>query len=411
MPRNSRERFRLWKAPLSAVLFCLCTACGVSEDEAGPWSQTNLPMPERNAFALVPFKPAVDQPAQIAVVGHPGKGNPEHLLRRDENGIWRNEVLEWGEANDRHDCAAADFNGDGLSDFFCAAGGGRGEKAGNPNQLWLQNSEGNFDRVEGAWGAELASLRGRLALVVNANRDSRPDVLITVWGEREDEQLNESVLLLNMGERFAIKPLQTGRVGGRCAAARDINNDGVDDLLLCGEGGGGVLLISRGGAFTDLQLPKMWINDLSWRTVTDATVDTPDNARAGFWVLTPKKILKFGLNVDNHRNWFLSRAGSITLPVLPTDPEEGGNAESMVVTDLNHDGASDVFVSRSFGESGSDYLITGPDYDVPTPAPHLAGKPYSLQVFEEGILRSYAGADWSGLADLLRYRHDTESVE
>ena len=76
---------------------------------------------------------------------------------------------------DRHGCAVADFNGDGLLDIYMSLGACQG-KCTTEKELWIQRPDHTFVNEAKQWGISDPDARGRVPVVLNANGDkaSRP---------------------------------------------------------------------------------------------------------------------------------------------------------------------------------------------------------------------------------------------
>ncbi len=112
-------------------------------------------------------------------VGHHDQG--AKLWRNDGSGAYtRVAASAWPKVNadgkipDRHHCAWADVDRNGLVDAYCAAGrGGQNDvKTGKDNELWLQTSIGQFTEVGTAWGIGDECGRSQYVTFLHANGDA-----------------------------------------------------------------------------------------------------------------------------------------------------------------------------------------------------------------------------------------------
>jgi len=137
---------------------------------------------------------------------------------------------------DRHDCAWGDVNQDGREDLYCAKGahGGTEEKW---NELWIQQPDGTFVDRAHAYGVEDIWGRARHPAFLNLNGDRYPDLFIGNHEPRRDGRPTPNRTFINVhGVRFKeVRVGLTGPVGSHCVQVVDVNHDGRDDLLLCGD--------------------------------------------------------------------------------------------------------------------------------------------------------------------------------
>ena len=140
--------------------------------------------------------------------------------------------------NDSHACAWADVNGDGLDDVFCTTGADQGTTK-KWNQLWIQGPAWEFTNRARGWGVEDIWGRGRYPAFLDINHDAWPDLFIGNDAPRLDEHLSPNRTFVNVdGERFQqVKLGITREVGANCVEVADVNRDGWDDLLMCGNEG------------------------------------------------------------------------------------------------------------------------------------------------------------------------------
>jgi hypothetical protein len=151
---------------------------------------------------------------------------------------------------DRHDCAWADVDRNGLPDAYCSTGRMLVNvvKRGKDNELWLQVRRGDFREVGTAWGVGDRCGRGRDVEFLDVNGDRFPDLFLGNETPRDDpgdpcnapgnHLPNEAgKVFINRhgnGFRYAPEVWHFGAgIGSRCAVALDYNRDGRDDLLAC----------------------------------------------------------------------------------------------------------------------------------------------------------------------------------
>jgi hypothetical protein len=156
---------------------------------------------------------------------------------------------------DYHGCAAADVDANGFLDLYCTVGGRSGGNGPNPNELWLQGSNGVFAESPDAWGAADRFGRGRRAVFLFANGDELPDLYVTNQQPRNDGLPGTNKLFLNDdGERFRVASGYglNRKLGGYSVETVDFDLDGRDDLLLCSQRGLRLFRNAGGGSFEDV---------------------------------------------------------------------------------------------------------------------------------------------------------------
>jgi hypothetical protein len=137
---------------------------------------------------------------------------------------------------DRHGCAWGDVDQDGRPDVYCTKGA-RGGSAKKWNELWMQQKDGTFIDEAHAYGIEDVWGRGRQAAFLDLNGDRYPDLFVGNQTDRRDGRPSPNRTFVNVGgTRFEqVRMGITREVGGLCVQVLDINHDGWDDLLVCGE--------------------------------------------------------------------------------------------------------------------------------------------------------------------------------
>ena len=137
---------------------------------------------------------------------------------------------------DRHGCVMGDPNLDDLIDLLCTKGAQQGT-AKKWNELWIQGPEGTWVDRARTWGVEDPWGRGRLPVWIDLNRDRWPDLFLGNDIPRHDQHVTPDRTYVNdRGRRFdEVDVGLTKQIGADCAQTADLNRDGWDDLLLCGE--------------------------------------------------------------------------------------------------------------------------------------------------------------------------------
>lgn len=162
---------------------------------------------------------------------------------------------EQGGLVDRHGCAWADFDRNGLQDLYCAAGryqSNRYKTEGINNELFLQGPVGTFREAATASGVAEPCTRGRHPAPLDVNGDGWLDLFLGAQKERSDAgdpcnreagyPYNEqSKVFINrgagsggawLGFRFGTEwNVSQDNAGNRVALPWDYNRDGRVDLL------------------------------------------------------------------------------------------------------------------------------------------------------------------------------------
>ncbi|CAN5765098.1 hypothetical protein BH24ACT25_BH24ACT25_12580 [soil metagenome] len=156
--------------------------------------------------------------------------------------------------NDRHDCTWGDVDRNGLKDLYCTIGGEKGSGL-RPKELWMQQPGGTFVDRAAAYGVEDRRGRGRDTTFIDVNRDGFLDLYVGNKFPRTDDRYSKSKLFINEGGvrfRAANEYGLNRQVGGKTVQAIDYDEDGFDDLLVCGERRLFLFRNVAGRAFTDV---------------------------------------------------------------------------------------------------------------------------------------------------------------
>jgi hypothetical protein len=309
---------------------------------------------------------------------------------------------------DRHGCIWGDPNLDGLLDLVCAKGAQQGT-AKKWNELWIQGPPGVWHDEAHRWGIEDVWGRGRHPDWIDLNHDKYPDLFIGNDEPRADNHTSPNRTYVNVGgTHFRQVNLGiTKQDGSSCEQTVDINHDGWDDLLLCGDKRT-ILYVRDGNRFvdegarygvpaepvvngaqiTDVSgdgIPDLVLVALHSLTVRLGTTDgsfgppvlsmpmghghglaigdvdgdgTPDIYAVDGCVSRVNRPDLLLLNGANGRDWT-----QVSLPPLPPGPLAGcGDTASML--DLDRDGAMDIVVLNGGGNdqpldlNGPDQLLT-----------------------------------------------------
>jgi hypothetical protein len=350
MHGRSHRDLRVAAAATTMVLAGALAAVGTT---AGPPARAaaTLHVVDRARAAGI-YRMANDQDSNSVVFDYDKDGISDLLLSRHQ--LYGTELFH-GVAGgtfvlaktlpvaDRHGCDAADFNGDGWPDFFCAVGALHGTTDHKSNELWLQNpTTHDFAKAAGAWGAQDGAGRGRDVAAFDADDDGRIDLFVgNGYGNLYPSY---DKLYLNRGGRFVEQvSAAINKPGGICVAPADYDADGDIDIYVCGTPNH-LLRRNANGTYTDVGKAL----GLSPVSEQGRDGDWADLDRDGHLDLV--QTLPHSLRIH-----YGTAAGTFTHPFVRT-LQKGRNA---AVVDVDLDGDLDVYVVNGRTADGSGNL---PDF-------------------------------------------------
>ena len=163
-----------------------------------------------------------------------GRHGRKGRLLLNRGGVFVDHAPLKMQAIDRHGCTAADVDGSGLPDLYCAVGGKRGSGL-KSNELWLD--PGGAAPVEAASTRGVADQtgRGRLTSFLEVRRQKALDLIVTNSPTRVDglPSLARAFRTRSKGP-FKSKgsPGIAARLGARALQDADYDRDGREDLLV-----------------------------------------------------------------------------------------------------------------------------------------------------------------------------------
>lgn len=242
--------------------------------------------------------------------------------------------------------AAADVNGDGLDDFYIGNG------AGFSSQLYMQNTQGKFDLVEGPWQADSA-YEDTGAIWLDADGDGDLDLYVVSGGNDNSKpgEFFQDRLYMQTAAGF-IKhrhaTLATRGISGQVVQPFDYEGDGDLDLFIPGRivpgkypnAAPSVFLINQGGQDQHLQYialeESLGLGELG--LVTDVQVeDFTGNGR--------QDLLLVGewMNISLYEN---TPSGWVDLSADKGLKDSRGWWNCIQETDLDQDGKKDYIIGN-----------------------------------------------------------------
>jgi hypothetical protein len=304
----------------------------------------------------------------LAVDDFDGDGHADFLLSRHGGApahIWDNHGGSFAEfaagelpaGADRHGCDWSDVNLDGLYDVFCAVGAEKGTAARKSDQLYIQGPSGQFTDMTRAYGLVNPWGRGRHVTFLDVNHDPYPDLFIGNGYPRADEHTSPNRVFLNDGGSQFVQMSTRVRaeIGARCVQAVDMDGDGWEDLLVCGQEELKIYRNRRGENFSSIESR---LGAMAWAT-NARLADLNGDEQLDLVAVTPDAL------------WVQLRSESGFEPAVRVADLVSG--AWLTVGDADGNGHLDVYVvqacQRGVNQADALYLNDGSGVLTSTPIP------------------------------------------
>ena len=359
---------------------------------------------------------------------------------------WQEEL--WAPDFDRHVCLWGDPNSDALPDVLCSQGAEKGKGSG-PNQLVLQQRDGDFRREPGALGLAYAKGRSRTINWIDFDDDGDLDLFV---GTQYRKGFPNRMFRNRNGsfERARVGLEQELRT--EVSAWSDWDQDGDLDLLLTLKDSRAVAYENRRGRFRRVRLPRVTTADWLGATFGDLNGDRwPDlhlvasgrslilrNRRGEFEPVHRMKTTQgrtgiwFDADNDSDQDIYLVRgapgngddpdavdrvdllmiqqAGRFKQQAVPQSGSEDGNGDSVAVSDHDRDGSLDLFVTNGYKRTRGPFILLENRSTVDSwTALRLNGGPGDpFGMWAELKVTTPNGTFWRHLTDGLVFRSQSE---
>ena len=237
--------------------------------------------------------------------------------------------------SDRHGCDVGRVDAGPVADIVCATGGQRGVGI-TSNELFLQPASGKVADGGTAAGISDPTARGRIAVLFDADGDGDRDLFVGNQDVRGDGVPSISRLYRNNGTGRFTWDFGSGltmQVGIGCATARDIDDDGDADLILClspaSPSAPGIrVYLNDGGRFTEAS------QALGARTIGELDADVADLDGDGRPDLVQVAADRIRISLWRQGGW------------RPTYERRLALGRDVAVGDVDGDGSPDLYLGR-----------------------------------------------------------------
>ena len=277
-------------------------------------------------------------------IGRHGRGG-RLVLARDGGFVDHPELAQ--PDIDRHGCTAADVDGSGLPDLYCAVGGKRGSGL-KSNELWLDPGGPAPVQVAVEHGLSDPTGRGRRAVFLESDASDTVDLVVTNSPTRVDGLPSVGRLLRTQGDGMFVARPRTGfaaRLGSLTVQDADYDGDGREDLLLVT---GGLQAPRQEGSRLYRNTPRGLVDvtrQVGLRSIGEVDaelVDLDHDAKLDLVQLSPTRLRVSHLSGGRFRTVYERR-------LTYGRAISGG--------DVNGDGRDDLYVVRANGDRNIDDVM------------------------------------------------------
>jgi len=273
-----------------------------------------------------------------------GKG----IALNDGNGIFSRSALDVTSAT--ISCGFADFNNDGLLDYFVIGNG-----TANTGTMFFQNGDGTFTKDQSSF--RNLNLVDPDISIVDFNNDGYIDMFISAWDDTAKSRYSSLLINDGFGKFVALLQPNLIRKGFGSSVWGDVDGDGWMDLLLNGDGGADGegssdvyrLYKNNGGNLE----PKATFNDYRQISVGDGArmVDWDNDGDLDIiltgWSGTKGRQATMLFECTNATNF------TYTENALSNTDFPGVSESSIETADLNNDGKIDLLITGYNGNQAT----------------------------------------------------------
>lgn len=279
-------------------------------------SRSNRFLQNANAVDVVAVN--VDGDADIDLIFANGGSNPSTVYLNDGNANFTAVQTGIGDVNfDANGLATANFNGDAFPDLVIANG--------SPNEILFGNGDGTFTAQP-----SIGNGTSNDVVVLDVNGDGISDLVFaqTAQGDGGTIVVAENQVFLGVAGGTFQAGTAFGRAESLALAVDDVNNDGLDDIVVVNETGGNQVFISNGnglftqsGAVIETDARSAVLADLDGDGDNDVIVGSRVLLNNGAGELTvvnrDEEPAAIPIGADSGGSCSMGRSGSPVDPTLP----------------------------------------------------------------------------------------------